>query len=469
VPRRNLPGAIDLAGTRPANEGEMRNQKLWMGAFSLALALSSSHAQTAPRATTLSDLSALIGTIPGAATPGPALNLDEVEAIALDQNPEIALAARKVAAAKAHAPLAGALDDPQVMYRGWQVPLTRPYDYNSAQNMFMLGQSFSGRGKRALRTTIAQSDVDLAKDELEETRLRVRVNVRKAFFDMLHAQDEIRIHDEHVGIAQQGIEAARIKYSVGKIPQVEILKAQLALTRLAEHMIRFERDGEVARARLNTQMGRQPETPITVQGDYAINARLPTLESLESSAIQARPDLAEAIAAETKSRKEEALAQKAMTPDFSVSAGYMLMPSGMSPRNNYMVEGSMTLPWLNRNRHDAEVRDAAASTSQNSAAVTAVKAQALGEIEESLAEARAAQRLARVYQDSLKPQADQTLHAAVVAYENDQASFLDLLESQMTVVDVDLASIDALADFNIKMADLEMAVGAPVTAKVVTK
>jgi outer membrane protein TolC len=355
------------------------------------------------------------------------------------------------------------------MYRGWQVPLTRPYDYNSAQNMFMLGQSFSGRGKRALRTTIAQSDVDLAKDELEETRLRVRVNVRKAFFDMLHAQDEIRIHDEHVGIAQQGIEAARIKYSVGKIPQVEILKAQLALTRLAEHMIRFERDGEVARARLNTQMGRQPETPITVQGDYAINARLPTLESLESSAIQARPDLAEAIAAETKSRKEEALAQKAMTPDFSVSAGYMLMPSGMSPRNNYMVEGSMTLPWLNRNRHDAEVRDAAASTSQNSAAVTAVKAQALGEIEESLAEARAAQRLARVYQDSLKPQADQTLHAAVVAYENDQASFLDLLESQMTVVDVDLASIDALADFNIKMADLEMAVGAPVTAKVVTK
>jgi hypothetical protein len=33
------------------------------------------------------------------------------------------------------------------------------------------------------------------------------------------------------------------------------------------------------------------------------------------------------------------------------------------------------------------------------------------------------------------------------------------------VVDVDLASVDALADFNMKMADLEMAVGAPLTAQ----
>jgi outer membrane protein TolC len=443
-------------------------RNLGIGAFSLALTLPSCIAQTAGGASALSDLSTLIGAA-HAAAPGPALTLDEVERIALAENPEIELAARKVAAAEAHVPLAGALDDSQAMYRGWQVPLAHPYDYNSAQNMFMLGQSLPGSGKRALRTTIAQSDVDLAKDELEQARLHVRVNVRKAFFDMLHAQDEIRIHDEHVGIAQQAIEAARIKYSVGKIPQVEILKAQLALTRLAEHMIRFDRDAEVARARLNTVMGRQPETPIAVQGDYAVNTPLPTLEALVSSAIQARPDLAEALTAEAKSRREEALAQKSMVPDFSVSAGYMLMPAGTNPRNNYMVEGSMTLPWLNRRKHDAEVREAAASTSEKDAEVTAIKAEALGQIEESLAEARAAQRLARVYQDSLKPQAEQTLHAAVVAYENDQTSFLDLLDSQMTVVDVDLASIDALADFNMKMADLEMAVGAPLTAREVTK
>jgi outer membrane protein TolC len=153
-----------------------------------------------------------------------------------------------------------------------------------------------------------------------------------------------------------------------------------------------------------------------------------------------------------------------MVPDFSVSAGYMLMPTGSSPRNNYMIEASMTLPWLNRHKHDVEIAEAAAVVTEKRAETDAMKNAALGQLQEALAEARAAQRLARVYQESLRPQAEATLHAAVVAYENDQTSFLDLLDSQMTVVDVDLASIDAQADFNMRMADLELATGKPLVA-----
>jgi len=439
-----------------------------MGAVCLALALQACQGQT-KESFALNELSSLIGNAQGQNTTTPALTLDEVERIALAENPQIHVAARKVASAEAHVPLAGALEDPQAMYRGWQVPLNRPWDYNSAQNMLMLGQSFPGRGKRELRTNIAQSDVQMAKEDLEGARLRVRIEVRKAFFDLLHAQDDLRVHDEHVGIAQQAIEAARIKYSVGKIPQVEILKAQIALTRLAEHMIRFGRDAEVARAHLNTWMGRPADAAIEVRGDYALGTTLPSLESLVTKAMQGRPDLAAAATAEAKSREEEHLAKKAMVPDFSIAAGYMLMPSGQTPRNNYMVEGSMSLPWLNRRKHDAEVHEAAAALSEKSAEIAAMKNEAVGQIQEALANARAAQHLARVYHDSLKPQAEQTLHAAVVAYENDQTSFLDLLDSQMTVVDVDLALIDATADFNTKMADLELAVGAPMVVPGVKK
>jgi outer membrane protein, heavy metal efflux system len=62
----------------------------------------------------------------------------------------------------------------------------------------------------------------------------------------------------HVAIARQAVEAARIKYTVGKVPQQDILKAQVELTRLAEHLIHFEQDAEVARARLNTLLGHDP-------------------------------------------------------------------------------------------------------------------------------------------------------------------------------------------------------------------
>jgi outer membrane protein TolC len=396
------------------------------------------------------------------------LTLDEAERIALEENPEIHVAVRSVAMAEAHVPAAGALDDSQFMFRGWQVPLKHPWDYNAAQNMLMVSQALPGPGKRGLETSIARTDVQAEKDSLESARLHVRVEVRKAFYDLLLAQDEMQIHDQHVAIAQQAIEAARIKYTTGKVPQQDMLKAQFALTRLAEHMIRFDHDADVARAHLNTLLGRDPTLPVTPRGDFQVDQPLPSAQDLEKLALQSRPDLLAAEVAATKSRQEQSLAKKAYVPDFTVSAGYMLMPSGSDPRNNYMIEGSVSLPWLNHRKHDADIAEAATKVTDEDAELAAMRNEAFGQIEEALADARAAQRLAAIYHNSLRPQADATLHAAVIAYENNQTDFLDLLDSQMTVIDTDLSWRQALGDFSARIADLELAVGIPLDQQLAT-
>jgi outer membrane protein TolC len=348
------------------------------------------------------------------------------------------------------------------MYRGWGVPLRQPWDYNAVQNMFSISQTLPGRGKRALRTSVAESGVDVAKAQLEEIRLEVRVRAHKAFDDLLRADDELRIHDQHLAIARQAIEAARIKYAVGKVSQQDILKAQVALTALAEHMIRFNHDADLARARLNTLLGRNPTAPLTVRGEFAAFTALPSAQQLAEIALQSRPDLIAASQAALQSHKEQALAKKAFLPDFTVSAGYMLMPPGTPRRNDYMVEGSMNLPWLNHRKHDAEIAEATAQATEQDEELNAQRNAAFGQIQEALVEAQAAQRLARMYHDELRPQAEATLQSSVVAYENDKTSFLDLLDSQMTVINVDLAWLQAVADFDTRLADLELATGAPI-------
>ena len=413
----------------------------------------------------LPDFGAVVETRQSAAAATPALTLDAIERIALAENPEIHVATRRVAMAEAHVPTTGRRDDPQFMLRNWQVPLSKPWDLNAAQNMLMLSQALPGPGKRDLQSSVAQADVAVAKEQLEQVRLRVRVETRKAFFDLLLAQEEMRIHDQHVDIARQAIEAARIKYTVGKVPQQDVLKAQLAMTRLEEHMIRFERDAEVARVRMNTQLGRDAETPVRVQGDFGIDLNLPAKSELEQVAFRSRPDLLEAQAAAEKSRKEQALAGKAYVPDFSVAGGYMLMPTGSDPRDNYMFEGSVTLPWLNRRKHDAEINEAAVKVTEQDAEVAAMRNAAAGQVGEALAGARSAQRLARMYHDSLEPQAESTLHAAVIAYENNQTDLLDLIDSQMAVIDVNLAWFQSMGEFAASMSELELAVGAPIEQK----
>ncbi|HUX46276.1 MAG TPA: TolC family protein [Terracidiphilus sp.] len=391
----------------------------------------------------------------------PPLTLEEAERKALAANPEIAVSVRRVAVARAHVPAAGALEDPTAMYRAWGIPLQKPWNLNDAQNMFSISQELPGPGKRGLRTNIAESDLSIAQDDLAETRLQVRVAVRKAFDDLLRAQEELRIHDEHVGIAHQAIEAARIKYAVGKVPQQDILKAQVALTRLEEHMIRFDRDAEVAQARLNTLLGRSPGTPVRVAGSFPGAAPLPSAKKLEDIALHTRPDLLAAEQAARRSHAALALAHKAYVPDFTVSAGYMLMQPSADMRNSYMVEGSMSLPWLNRRKHNADIAESTARATEQDAELEALRNVVLGQIREALAEAQASQKLVHMYHDELRPQAEATLQASVIAYENDRTSLLDLLDSQMTVIDVDLSWLQASADLDARLSEIELATGAP--------
>jgi outer membrane protein, heavy metal efflux system len=439
--------------------------KFWIFAgivLSVGLGASTSWSQVSAKEDAFGSIAPLLRDLPQKESGVTPLGLDEVEHIALNANPEIEVAARRVAIARAHVPVAGALDDPMAMYRAWGVPLKKPWDYNAAQNMFSMSQTFISGNKRDLRTSVARSDVDQAQANLDAVRLDVKVRVRKAFFDLLLTQDETRIHEQHVGIAEQAINAARIKYTVGSVPQQDVLKAQVALTALAEHMIRFDRDAEVARARLNTLLGRSPDSPIEVRGEHAVLEALPSVESLIAMAINTRPDLVAAKAAAQRSQREQQLTKKVYTPDFTLSAGYMLMPSGQDFRNGYMVEGSMNLPWLNRKKHDTEIAEATLKATEQDVELSALENTARGQIAEALAEAQATQKLAFLYQKQLKPQAEATLQSSVIAYENNKTAFVDLLDSQMRVIDIDIAWAQAVGEFDARLADLEMATGTPV-------
>lgn len=442
--------------------------KLWIFAgvvLSLGVGAGVAWGQVHSRDDAFSSIAALLKNVPQADPATASLGLDEAERIALQANPQIEVASRRVAMARVHVPVAGALDDPMAMYRGWGVPLKRPWDFNAAQNMFSVSQTFVSVSKRDLRTSVAKSDVDQAQANLDAVRLDVKVQVRKAFFDLLLTQDETRIHEQHVGIAEQAINAARIRYSVGNVPQQDVLKAQVALTQLAEHMIRFNRDAEVARARLNTLLGRTPNAPIEVRGEHAVLLPLPSVDSLIAMAMNTRPDLGAAKAAAERSHKDQQLAKKVYVPDYTLSAGYMLMPTGQDFRNSYMVEGSMNLPWLNRKKHDAEVAEATVKATEQDAELAALENTVRGQIGEALAEAQAVQKLAMLYEKQLRPQAEATLQSSVIAYENNKTAFLDLLDSQMRVIDIDIAWAQAVGDFDARLADLEMATGARVDAK----
>ena len=250
----------------------------------------------------------------------PPMRLDELETAALANNPEIRLMSRRIAIAEAKTRTAGSREDPAFMYRGWGTPLQRPWDLDLTQHMFMYNQALPGLGKRALRVEIAGEQTEITKAELEAQKLEIAARVRKAFYDLLRNQDELLLHDEQAAIARQALEEARIKYVVGKVPQQDVLKAQIALTKLVEHLVMLQQEGSMASSRLNTP----PDT-------------LPSLLELEHIALNNRPELGAAASAIHQGEARVKLAEKGDSPDYNLSAGYMLMPDGARYRNTYMA------------------------------------------------------------------------------------------------------------------------------------
>jgi cobalt-zinc-cadmium efflux system outer membrane protein len=146
----------------------------------------------------------------------------------------------------------------------------------------------------------------------------------------------------------------------------------------------------------------------------------------------------------------------------TASGGYMLMPGTSRVRNTYMAEFSVNLPWLNRRRHNSEIDEATAKLDTAQAQYELRRSIVFQQIQEALVRAQATRDLLDLYGNTLRPQAQATLRATVIAYENNRTDFLNLLDSQNATVDVETSYARAASDFEARLADLELAVGAPI-------
>jgi outer membrane protein TolC len=419
--------------------------------FMLALSIAC-FGQTEPRSASAPDAEAV------------SLSVDEAVAAAFESNPEIRAAVRRLSLAQLKTTTARSLDDPMLMMRDWDTPLRRPWDLNQAQLMVSLQQTFPSRQKRDQRARLAEDDAGVAAIDLETLRQEVSAEVRKLCADLMRNADEMRLQERQSALLNEALTVALAQYTTGKAPQADVLRAQMALTRLNEQLIELEEERDNARAQLNALMGRPPDKAIEIAGNYAVPAALPSIEELEQAAIEHRPELTALRTRIAKSKDEGKLTRLAMKPDFTVGLGYMLMPTGSLARSAYMAEVSMNLPWLNRERHDGETKQADAATDVSQAELDARASTVFLEIRQAQIEVLAAEKRVKLYRDTLLPQAEASFKSSTAAYQNNRAEFMSLIDAQNLLLDIQTAFYKASAATDAGMAQLERAIGEPLQA-----
>jgi outer membrane protein TolC len=121
--------------------------------------------------------------------------------------------------------------------------------------------------------------VEVASDELESLRQEVAARVRETCAALLRNADEMKLHNEQAAMLNQALSAVLAEYTTGKVPQADVLRAQMALTRLNEHLIELEEQRDGSRAQLNELMGRSPDESVEIAGSYRSSETLPPSRS----------------------------------------------------------------------------------------------------------------------------------------------------------------------------------------------
>jgi outer membrane protein TolC len=399
-----------------------------------------------------------------AASPGDRLGSDVDGLLEFARaNPEFAAMQSEAWAASERVYPAGALPDPTLRVElqnignagsdsAWSLLPSRV-----GSTKYTVMQSLPWWGKRELREDIARAELAQARGRVAATWAEVAGGVKTSFARYYLANESEALSQEVLEILQRLERIASARYESGLAPQQDVIKAQLEVTAVRSELLTLESEREGARSALNAMLGRDPLAPLARPAKLRL---LPPAAALEPAALMARVRGASPQVSVEESRiavaeKGKALAYRNRYPDVTLGVSPIQMGTRIAEWE-LMLEVSIPLQQRTRRAQESEARAMLESALLRREAVAN---RLSGELQENLAALSAARRIEILTTNSLLPQAEATLQAALAGYENGKVDFATLLDAQRQIRRSKLDRIKAQVEARVRLAAIERILG----------
>ncbi|WP_447773758.1 TolC family protein [Variovorax boronicumulans] len=421
----------------------------------LALAVPPAFSQQTPQtAGPSSSLSASGRTL----EPEGSLTLRAAVALALQANPGLSAARHEQAAADGAVVQAGAWPNPTL---DTQLEDLRR---NNRTTTLQLSQPIELGGKRAARVTAAERARDQAASALSARRAELRASAVTAFFDVLTAQERLRLAQDSVGLAQIATRAAANRVAAGKVSPLEETKARVAEAGIRVELLQAEGTLRASRQLLAALWGNP--APRFTQVDGAVD-QLPAQAAAPEVArrLPDAPVLRQARLEVERRRALSDLEQAKRIPDVTVSLGVKRVPASegegdavSSSRRNQVVVGlSVPLPIFDTNR--GNITEALSREDKARDELAAAELQLGADVAQASERLRSARATAETLQRDALPGAETAYRAATKGFELGKFSFLEALDAQRTLFQVRNQYLVALADAHRAAGELDRLLG----------
>lgn len=318
-----------------------------------------------------------------------------------------------------------------------------------------LSRTFLFPGKRELLVSIAERNVELRRLAIDGLRFQLTAAVRKAFYELLAAQNIVALRRQQLDSAQTFLEATAKRVESGYASDFEAVKSRGDVITARKLLAAAEGDIAASKVELNTLLGRDPSAPLSVSGALDEPAETNPPSDLVPKAMAQNPSLRVQAMQSDIAALNLRKARMARKPDFTVGPSLEYSPS------EQIIGLSATIPLLNRNYGRGEVLTATAEQRKVRAETERLRREIAGAVTKAATQLETAHRQLALYSpeylDQLKSVATQAEHS----YAQNVTSLLIYLDAKRTYFDTLADYYEAIANVASSRAALESAVGVP--------
>ncbi len=402
----------------------------------------------------------------------PHVDLKTLISLAFLNNPKLKAAKLRWEAVVEKHPQVTAYEDPVLQYTRFIQPVeTR---IGPQKQSIAFSQKIPFPGKLSLKGDIVSREAQKARLNFEKETRDLIVELKDAYYELAYIIQAIDITKENKKLVEHLAKIGTTDYSVDGTTLNDVFKAQSQLAQISYDLILLTEFLEVEKTRINAILNRRPEEPLGTPKKLPFPTLAHTIEELYELATANQQELAISDVEIHKRLKKLDLAKKEYLPDFSIGFNFLEMgeavpgANGTRPKDSgkdaYGVNVGVTIPlWFGKNR--ARVAEAKLRHEEAVLLKEDLENQTYSVIKRIYFKLQNSQRLVRLYQESLIPQAQQSMETAETWYKEKKGSFSGLLETQAVWLNFNLAYYRALADYHQRLALLEKLVGVSLEAK----
>ncbi|QDU14134.1 Cobalt-zinc-cadmium resistance protein CzcC precursor [Gimesia maris] len=363
------------------------------------------------------------------------LTLGELEQIALSNNPTLALQRAEVEKERGNWTQVGLYPNPTVGY----VNSTTSSNGDTQSNGILVQQTFITAGKLDKARATETYGIQTSELQFDAQQMRVINDVRLRYYDVLGAQEQLRLVKEIAQLSQQTLDAAERLYKAEQVPRTDMLQAKAQNATVRTALTNAHTDYETAWQKLAVIVG-CPELPPSQLMKPKDDLPQFDLEAEWQRLLSESPQLLTAESQIGIARGQLASAEAAPVSDVTLQFVTDYNSVGDYATFNTLV----ALPFPLFNRNQGGIYNAASEVNRSERELERVRLVLRDQLISSYRDYMLARNQSEQMRKEVLPDLREALELMIKGYEKGEFSFLAVLNAQQNNFQSNLEYIDAL-------------------------